>query len=118
MEVSSRRSCVPACDTGCVQPPGGEGDRPTGTVSFLFTDIEGSTRLWADDAEAMAASLLWHDDILRSSIGKFGGYVFSTGGDGLAAAFSRAADAISAADEAQRALGSAEWPGPALRVRM
>lgn len=47
--------------------------RPSGTVTFLFTDVEGSTRLWAADADAMSASLLVHDEILRSAIESQGG---------------------------------------------
>src|SRR5271155_3526882 len=57
---------------------------------FLFTDIEGSTRLWQQDEAAMRAALERHDAILRSTIDGHGGYVFSTGGDGFGAAFARA----------------------------
>ena len=57
---------------------------PSGTVTFLFTDIEGSTRLWQQDEEAMRAALERHDSILRSAIDGHDGYVFSTGGDGFA----------------------------------
>jgi predicted ATPase/class 3 adenylate cyclase len=91
---------------------------PTGTVSFLFTDVEGSTRLWAADEEAMSQSLRLHDSVLRDVIETAGGHVFTTAGDSFAAAFSRASDAVRAATEAQAALGRAMWPGPALRVRM
>ena len=66
----------------------------------------------------MSASLSVHDAILRSAIEGCGGYVFTTAGDSFAAAFGRASDAVRAATEAQRALGGAVWPGPALRVRM
>jgi predicted ATPase/class 3 adenylate cyclase len=92
---------------------------PTGTVTFLFTDIEGSTRLWEDAPTEMRAALARHDDALRSAIEAHGGYVFSTGGDGFAAAFSRAGDAVAAALDAQAALSDSEWPTPSLvRVRM
>lgn len=91
--------------------------RPSGTVIFLFTDVEGSTRLWAADAEAMSASLLVHDAVVRSAIESAGGYVFTTAGDSFAAAFSRASDAVSAALAIQAGLADAVWPGPALRVR-
>lgn len=57
--------------------------RPSGTVTFLFTDVEGSTRLWAADKDAMSASLLAHDAILRTAIEGNGGYVFTTAGDSL-----------------------------------
>lgn len=91
---------------------------PTGTVTFLFTDVEGSTRLWAADETAMAASLRVHDDILRTAIEGSGGYVFTTAGDSFAAAFSRASDGAEAAITAQTGLAAADWPGPELKVRM
>lgn len=92
--------------------------RPTGTVTFLFTDVEGSTRLWALDAAAMSASLRLHDRILRDAIVGHAGYVFTTAGDSFAAAFQHASDATAAAIAAQAALSESVWPGPALRVRM
>ncbi len=91
---------------------------PSGTVTFLFTDVQGSTRLWAVDKDAMSASLLVHDAILRGAIEGSGGYVFTTAGDSFAAAFGRASDAVRAAIESQCALSDAVWPGPALKVRM
>jgi len=99
---------------------GGMSDgRPTGTVTFLFTDIEGSTRLWADDADAMSASLRLHDQLLREVIESHGGYIFTTAGDSFAAAFPRVSAAIDAAGEAQAMLNAADWAGgPPLRVRM
>lgn len=94
-------------------------DAPSGTVTFLFTDIEESTRAWEVDPAAMAAALARHDAILRQGIAEHGGYVFSTAGDGLAAAFSRARDAVSAAKAIQERLGSELWPAEApIRVRM
>jgi predicted ATPase/class 3 adenylate cyclase len=92
---------------------------PTGTLTFLFTDIEGSTRLWEHDAPAMQAALVRHDEILRRAIEGDGGYVFKTVGDAFCSAFSTAPDALEAALEAQRGLLSSEWEhtGP-LRVRM
>ena len=91
---------------------------PTGTITFLFTDIEGSTRLWATDAAKMSASLRQHDDILRSCIEERAGYVFTTAGDSFAAAFDRASDAVAAAVRIQERLQSTTWPGPVLRVRI
>ena len=88
--------------------------RPTGSVTFLFTDIEGSTRLWEERASDMEAALEWHDRVLRAAIESNGGYIFATGGDGFAAAFSRAADAVSAAEKAQAHLRSHEF----IKVRM
>ena len=60
---------------------------PTGTVTFLFTDLEGSTRLWEEHPEAMRAALARHDEILRDAVEKRGGHVVKTTGDGLHAAF-------------------------------
>ncbi len=98
---------------------GSEVARPSGTVTFLFTDVEGSTRSWAADPNAMSASLLVHDRILRGAIESHGGYVFTTAGDSFAAAFARASDAVAAASSAQHQLATAVWGlGPALRVRM
>lgn len=91
---------------------------PSGTVTFLFTDVEGSTRLWAADSEAMSASLLLHDAVVRSAIESAGGYVFTAAGDSFSAAFSRASDAVSAAAGIQRGLDETVWPGPMLRVRI
>jgi predicted ATPase/class 3 adenylate cyclase len=90
---------------------------PAGTVTFLFTDIEGSTRLWEERADEMRAALAEHDALLRRAIETHGGYVFATGGDGFAVAFPRAADAVAAATEAQAALASVTSE-PVLRVRM
>jgi class 3 adenylate cyclase len=56
---------------------------PSGVVTFLFTDIEGSTRRWEADAAAMRAALLAHDEVLRSSIEGHGGFLFSHTGDGV-----------------------------------
>ena len=92
---------------------------PSGTVTFLFTDIEGSTQLWEATPDAMSEALERHDTIVRSVIEAAGGYVFSTGGDGFAAAFARAGDAIRAAVEAQRVLsGDGSIEAAPLRVRM
>ena len=93
--------------------------RPTGTVTFLFTDIEGSTSAWDTHHHSMASALIRHDEILRNAIGAFDGWVFSTGGDGVAAAFHTAKEAAAAALAAQIALESEQWPEPlCLRVRM
>src|ERR1700756_3981703 len=95
------------------------GHPPSGTVTFLFTDIEGSTGLWESAPEAMRAALERHDALLRSAINAHGGHVFSTGGDGLAAVFATSADAMAAASQGQAALTSEEWPQDApVRARM
>ena len=63
---------------------------PSGTVTFLFTDIEGSTRLWEERPDEMRAALAEHDALLRAAVESHEGYVFSPGGDGFGVAFSRA----------------------------
>jgi len=95
---------------------------PSGSVTFLFTDIEGSTGLWERDHEAMRVALERHDALLREAIEAAGGHVFKTVGDAFCAAFARATDGLKAAVAAQRALAAADWSvlgdaGP-LRVRM
>jgi predicted ATPase/class 3 adenylate cyclase len=92
---------------------------PTGTVTFLFTDIEGSTRLWERHPTPMRASLARHDTLLRSAIEAHGGYVLKTVGDAFCAAFAAPPDALTAALAAQCALFTEGWEefGP-LRVRM
>ena len=92
---------------------------PSGTVTFLFTDIEGSTAGWDRHGTAMESAQVRHDEILRSAIGGANGYVFSTAGDGMAAAFGTASAAMDAAVSAQRALAVERWPDDLrLRVRM
>jgi predicted ATPase/class 3 adenylate cyclase len=91
----------------------------SGTVTFLFTDVEGSTRLWQRDERAMRAAIARHDELLTAAVIEHGGRVFSTMGDGLAAAFGSAAAAVAAALAARRAVGAEAWPTEApLRVRM
>jgi class 3 adenylate cyclase len=77
---------------------------PSGVVTFLFTDIEGSTRRWETDAQAMRAALLKHDDVLRTSLEKHEGFLFSHTGDGVVAAFTSPKSAVDAAIDAPRAL--------------
>ena len=84
--------------------------RPSGVMTFLFTDIEGSTRRWEADAEAMRAALLAHDEVLRTAIESHHGLLFSHTGDGVVATFASPRAAIDAGVAAQRAL--------ALPVRM
>src|SRR5262245_20166284 len=92
---------------------------PSGTVTFLFTDIEGSTKLWEQHPQAMRSALARHDSILRQAIESHNGYVFKTVGDAFCAAFRTAADALAAALAAQHALIGEAWGETgALRVRM
>jgi class 3 adenylate cyclase len=83
---------------------------PSGTVTLLFTDVEGSTRLWDAERDAMAAALRRHDEILRDAIEQSGGYVFKTVGDSFCAAFSAARAGLDAALAAQRNLAAQSWP--------
>ena len=77
---------------------------PTGVVTFLFTDVEGSTRRWEADADAMRAALAAHDEVLRGAIEEHGGFMFKHTGDGVCAAFASPRSAVDAAIAAQRAL--------------
>ena len=94
-------------------------DLPGGTVTFLFTDIEGSTARWEQHPEAMRIALARHDALLRQAVVAHDGHVVKTTGDGLHAAFARAPDALAAALAAQRALIAEAWELPRpLRARM
>ena len=98
----------------------GAAELPSGTVTFVCTGIEGSTRLWETDPDAMAQAVALHDETLHAAFGHEGGVVFAAPGDGMAAAFSSPAAAVRAAVEAQRALLAAAWPDQTgvLKVRM
>src|SRR5436305_1488432 len=82
---------------------------PTGTVTFLFTDIEGSTKRWEQYPEQMRSALTLHDAILRQAIDAHGGYVFKTVGDAFCAAFASPTEALQAALAAQQALHNEHW---------
>ncbi len=89
------------------------------TVTFLFTDIEGSTRLWERRPHAMAAAVARHDALLRTVIAAHRGHVFKTIGDAFCAAFETTVDALEAAIDAQRRLAAEPWSGTGpLRTRM
>ena len=94
---------------------------PTGTVTFLFTDIEGSTRLWEQQPEAMRQALARHDALAAALVEQHAGTLVRSRGEGdsLFAVFARASDAIAAATALQQALVAEPWP-PAtpLRVRV
>ena len=94
---------------------------PAGTVTFLLTDIEGSSRLWANAPTAMPDAIARHDEILDEVIARHRGVrpVEQGEGESVVAVFTRARDAVAAALDAQRALLAEEWPiGAELRVRM
>jgi predicted ATPase/class 3 adenylate cyclase len=93
--------------------------RPTGTVTFLFSDIEGSTVRWERDRDAMAAALARHDALMRESLEARGGYVFKTVGDAFCAAFAGAQEALAGALDAQHALLAEDFSAvDGIRVRM
>ena len=77
---------------------------PSGVLTFLFTDIEGSTRRWEFDADAMRSALVAHDKVLRTAIEAYDGFLFSHTGDGVVAAFASPMSAVNAAIDAQREL--------------
>ena len=92
---------------------------PTGTVTFLFTDIEGSTRLWQEYPQAMAVSHARHDEILREAIEANDGYIIQVVGDSFKAAFPNAKNSLGAVLSAQRRLQAEKWGETGtLRVRM
>jgi class 3 adenylate cyclase len=92
---------------------------PTGTVTFLFTDIEGSTQLWEQHPQVMPVALARHDAILHALITAHHGVVFKTVGDSAHAVFATAPDALAAALACQRALHAEPWgPTGPLPVRM
>jgi predicted ATPase/class 3 adenylate cyclase len=93
--------------------------RPTGTVTFLFSDIEGSAERWESTPDAMTAALQRYDALVRSAVEAHSGYLFKTRGDALRVAFARAPDALAAALAAQRALVNEDFSAvEELRVRM
>jgi predicted ATPase/class 3 adenylate cyclase len=92
---------------------------PGDVISLLFTDIEGSTKLWETQPAAMSDALSRHDIVLRQTIESCGGQVFKTVGDAFCAVFASTHDAVAAAVKAQQALADEPWPPEAhLRVRM
>src|SRR5262245_32047558 len=94
---------------------------PTGTVTFLFTDVEGSSRLWERHPEPMREALVQHDAIVEFLTEQHHGQVVRPRGEGDSrfCVFARATDAVAAADAIQRALHEEAWPTPEpLRVRV
>jgi predicted ATPase/class 3 adenylate cyclase len=92
---------------------------PTGTITFLFSDIEGSSKKWEQQPDAMRVALGAHDRMLRSAFEANGGYIFKTIGDAFCVAFDTAQEALTGAIEAQRALRAMTWDGiDELKVRM
>src|SRR5262245_58078661 len=91
---------------------------PTGTVTFLFTDIAGSTKLAQENAEALPVLLTWHKEILNQAIAAHHGHIFQVVGDSFSAAFDTAMNALQAATEAQRLLHNEDWSPAPIKVRM
>ena len=104
--------------SGLPYPAPQDGAIPTGTVTFLFTDIEGSTQRWDGHGEAMLAAVQRHDAIGRAAMDAHGGYVFKTVGDAFCVAFARTDAAVAAALDFQRALAAEDFTAVGgLRVR-
>src|SRR3712207_3080035 len=96
-------------------------DLPTGIVTFLFTDVQGSTRLWEEAPEATHAPLIRHDALIEALVAQHGGQVVRPRGEGDSrfAVFTHATYAVAAAAAIQHALFAEPWPTPTpLRVRM
>src|SRR5512141_42621 len=91
---------------------------PSGTVTFLFTDIEGSTKLAQKYPDAMPVLLARHHEILRGAIQAQNGYIFQNDGDSLAVAFHSPMDALNAASNAQQLLQNEAWSPAPIKVRM
>src|SRR3954471_7799673 len=92
---------------------------PSGTVTFLLTDLEGSTRMWEQDPIAMKAAMVRHDEIVEKNIAANRGHVFSRMGDEMAAAFATARDAGASAIAIKHALAEENWPtSTPLRARI
>src|SRR5207253_10676606 len=105
---------------GAVQPRSRQRRHQPGTLTFLFTDIEGSTAAWLRNAEAMAAALAGHDALIEGLVAEHHGAVVRPRGEGDSrfAVFARASDALAAAGALQEALDLEPWPtSTPLRVR-
>jgi class 3 adenylate cyclase/tetratricopeptide (TPR) repeat protein/DNA-binding winged helix-turn-helix (wHTH) protein len=117
----------PGLAVGVAPPEAGAADEPepaelpTGVVTFMLTDIEDSSGLWEADAEAMAAALELHDELIARAGPAHGGRVLKTKGEGdsTLTVFRRATDAVAGAVELQQQLAAIAWPGGLeLRVRI
>jgi len=121
---SRKQAVVKARELGILEQPAGPPARdapslPTGTITFLFTDIEDSTLLWEQMPEAMRDSVTQYRTILRQSIESNGGQAFQIFGDSFQAAFRLAAEGLRAALATQRAIRDAQWgPTGPLKVKM
>jgi class 3 adenylate cyclase len=120
--IDFQRKSLPISTAPGVEPHAGrQGDLLSGTITFLFTDIEGSTKLWEQHPEGMKAALARHDALLSEVIAAHDGRVVKTLGDGIHAAFDAAGKGVAAALAAQRALLADVWEEikpQVVRVRM
>ncbi|HUP15776.1 MAG TPA: adenylate/guanylate cyclase domain-containing protein [Acidimicrobiia bacterium] len=91
---------------------------PGGVVTFVFSDIEGSTKLWESDPAGMRVSLAHHDETVRSIVEAANGSVFKHTGDGFGAAFDSVTAGLEAAARVAAALANEDWEGPALTCRI
>ncbi len=106
-------------DLAATRPEADSPPLPSGVVTFVMTDIEGSTRLFRNLGDAYVAVLATHHSLLRAAFGDHGGVEVGTEGDSLLVAFPDAPAAVAACIEGQRALAAGDWPGDAaIRVRM
>lgn len=91
---------------------------PSGKVTFLFTDIEGSTKLAQEFQDKLPAALMIHNSIIREAVESHNGFVFKTVGDAFCCAFENSFDALSSSVEAQEKLNNEDWGDAIIRVRM
>ena len=92
--------------------------KPTGTVTFLFTDIEGSTKLSQDYPDTLQTSLDIHHAIMHKAIESNNGFVFEIVGDAFCCAFEKAEDAVKAAVDAQLGLAIEKWEDAVIKIRI
>ncbi|MGI9576624.1 MAG: adenylate/guanylate cyclase domain-containing protein, partial [Microthrixaceae bacterium] len=93
---------------------------PSGVVTFLFTDVVGSSSRWDSAAPEMGAAIRRHDELIGAAVSENSGHLVKSMGDGMMAAFADPADAVSGALAAQSAIATEEWPAEleGIRVRM
>lgn len=117
-ELHSLEEQILLQDPALQPPPASLRVPPAGTVTFLMTEIENSTWLWEEHPEGMKKALARHHQVMGDAFDRYGGYVFSTAGDGYSAAFHRAQEAMAAAVDSQQSLQSADWGRTPIKVRM